>query len=153
MKKKVVIYIPSEGTVDGSLDARRYISRLSAAVDLTTRHYDEATGERAAEQDADSLAVLAGLSTLEPTSGYVEMQLDTVFQPQEMLEKLRAALPKDFPIVVVVDDAYSDYLMSVYLKAGASAVVGTSGDLFGLVTSRLRSLEEVFPYINVFERV
>jgi hypothetical protein len=52
-----------------------------------------------------------------------------------------------------VDDAYSDYVMSSFIRAGASAVVGTSGDLFGAVMSRLRTWQQLFPYLNVFERL
>ena len=83
----------------------------------------------------------------------MEVQLDTLFEAQELLKRLREELPEDFPIVAVVDDAYSDYVMGSYLKAGASAVVGTSGDLFGVVVSRLGGLEQLFPYINAFERL
>ena len=149
---KAILFVPSEEIIDASLDARRYVNRLSRRLELETRRYD--TDENTAVgDDVDSVAVLAGLSGLELESGYIEMELDTVFQPQELLGELRAMLPEDFPIVAVVDDAYSDYLMSVYLKAGASAVVGTSGDLFGLVTSRFKSLEKLFPYVNAVARV
>jgi len=146
---KAILFVPSEETIDASLDARRYVSRLSRRLELETRRYDM-NENTVVGDDMDSVAVLAALSSLELESGYMEMELDTVFRPQELLGKLRGILPADFPIVAIVDDAYSDYLMSVYLKAGASAVVGTSGDLFGLVTSRFKNLDQLFPYINSF---
>ena len=150
--RKAILFAPSREAIDASLDARRYANRLSRRLELAVRPYEVNEGSLAWD-DVDSLSVLAGLSALELESGYMEMELDTVFKPQELLGKLRGVLSADFPVVAIVDDAYSDYLMSVYLKAGASAVVGTSGDLFGLVTSRFKSLDQLFPYINSFPRV
>ena len=150
--RKAILFAPSREAIDASLDARRYVNRLSRRLELAVRPYEVNEGSLAWD-DVDSLSVLAGLSALELESGYMEMELDTVFKPQELLGKLRGVLSADFPVVAIVDDAYSDYLMSVYLKAGASAVVGTSGDLFGLVTSRFKSLDQLFPYINSFPRV
>ena len=57
-----------------------------------------------------SVAVLAGLSELARASGYMEMELDTIFEPQRMLGGLRTALGPDFPVVAIADDAYSDAL-------------------------------------------
>jgi len=151
--KKAILFAPSDQAIDRSLDARKYVSRLSKRLDLETTRYDLVGEMPDIKAGVDSVAVLAGLSSLELESGYMEMELDTIFQPQELLGKLRAALPQDFPIIAIVDDAYSDYLMSAYLRAGASAVVGTSGDLFGLVTSRISRWDQIFPYINVFGRV
>ena len=150
---KAILYTPSDEAIDRSLDARKYVNRLSKRLSLERRRYDTGGEPAAIGPDVDSVAVLAGLSALELESGYVEMELDTVFQPQELLGKLRGTLPKDFLIVAVVDDAYSDYIMSAYLRAGASAVVGTSGDLFGLMAFRVTSWERLFPYINAFGRV
>jgi len=150
--RKAILFTPSQEAIDASLDARRYVSRLSRRLELETRRYDTNENIEVGD-DVDSVAVLAALSSLQLESGYMEMELDTVFRPQELLGKLRGILPADFPIVAIVDDAYSSYLMSVYLKAGASAVVGTNGDLFGLVTSRFKSLDQLFPYINSFPGV
>ncbi len=154
---KVLLFIPSEEAIDRSLDARKCVNRLSRRMDVDRRLYDAAAdavaGSAAFAGEFDSVAVLSGLSALEFESGYMEMALDTIFKPQELLGKLRQELPEDFPVVAIVDDAYSDYIMSPYLKAGASAVVGTNGDLFGLITSRVRSLDQLFPYLNVFRRV
>jgi len=150
---KVVLFIPSEEAIDRSLDARKCVTRLCRRLEVDRRLYDEASESVGLDEEVDSMGVLSGLSALEFDSGYMEMELDTIFKPQELLSKLRQGLPEDFPVVAIVDDAYSDYIMSAYLKAGASAVVGTSGDLFGMVTSRLRSLEQLFPYLNVFRRV
>jgi hypothetical protein len=150
---KVILFIPSEEAIDRSLDARAYVNRLAKRVHLETRRYDASTELGVVAPDVDSVAVLTGLSSLELESGYMEMELETVFRPQELLKKLRPMLPADFPVVAIVDDAYSDYLMVAYLKAGASAVVGTSGDLFGLVTSRINAWERLFPYLNIFRKV
>ena len=150
---KAVLFVPSEEAIDRSLDARRYVKRLAKSLDLTTRYYDPAVQDLSMPQGAHSAVVLTGLSSLELESGYVEMELDTIFKPQEIVGKLRAALPRDFPIVAVVDDAYSDYVMSAFIKAGASAVAGTSGDLFGVVISRLKSWDQLVPYINAFPRL
>jgi len=148
-----ILFIPSEEAIDRSLDARKCVTRLCRRLEVDRRLYDEAAESLGLDEGIDSVGVLSGLSALEFDSGYMEMELDTIFKPQELLSKLRRELPEDFPVVAIVDDAYSDYIMSAYLKAGASAVVGTSGDLFGMVTSRLRSLDRLFPYLNVFRRV
>jgi len=150
--RKAVLFAPSEDTINRSLDARSYVARLKRRLDLETRRYDTSSELSPIGAQAESVAVLAGLSSLELESGYVEMELDTVFRPQELLAKLRGMLPKGFLIVAIVDDAYSDYIMSAYLRAGASAVVGTSGDLFGLIAPRVPSWEQLFPYINAFGR-
>jgi len=148
-----ILFVPSEEAIDRSLDARRYVKRLSKNLDVTARYYDPAQMDLAVPQGAHSVAVLTGLSSLELESGYMEMELDTIFKPQEIVSKLRAALPRNFPIVAIVDDAYSDYVMSAFIKAGASAVVGTCGDLFGVVISRLSDWEQLVPYINAFPRL
>ena len=150
--KKATLFIPSEEAVDRSTGARAYVNRLGKRLDLVRRPYPRSEDEVAVEEDVESVAVLAGLSSLELESGYMEMDLDTIFVPEELVRKLRAALPEAFPIVAVVDDVYSDYLMSAYLKAGASAVVGVGGDLFGVVTWRIADWEQLYPYINVFSR-
>lgn len=150
---EAVLFVPSEEAIDRSLDARRYVKRLAKNLDLTTRYYDPSLQDLSMPQGAHSAAVLTGLSSLELESGYMEMELDTIFKPQEIVGKLRAALPRDFPIVAIVDDAYSDYVMSAFIKAGASAVVGTCGDLFGVVISRLAGWEQLVPYINAFPRL
>ena len=150
---KAILFIPSEEAIDRSLDARKCVTRLCRRFEVDRRLYDEASESLGLDGGVESVGVLSGLSALEFDSGYMEMELDTIFKPQELLGKLRQELPEDFPVVAIVDDAYSDYIMSAYLKAGASAVVGTSGDLFGMVTSRLCSLEQLFPYLNVFRRV
>lgn len=151
---KAILFVPSDEAIDRSLDARSYVTRLRRRIQVETRRYDERGLVALDDVSAGgSVAVLAGLSSLELDSGYVEMELDTIFQPQELLGKLRAALSQDFPIIAIVDDAYSDYVMVAFVKAGASAVVGTSGDLFGVVTSRLRRWDDIFPYINVYPRV
>lgn len=148
---KTILFIPSEEAIDRSLDARQYVRRLSRRLEVDRRPY-EAAEELDVEEGVESVAVLAGLSALELESGYMEMELDTIFRPQELLGKLREALPADFPLLAVVDDAYSEYIMSAYLKAGASAVVGTSGDLFGVVVPRVNDWRRLFPYMNVFPR-
>jgi len=150
--KKAVLFAPSNEAIDRSLDGRAYVARLKRRLELEMRRYDASTDVSPIAPDVESVCILAGLSSLEIESGYVEMELDTVFRPQELLGKLRGVLPKDFLIVAVVDDAYSDYIMSAYLRAGASAVVGTSGDLFGLMAYRVTSWERLFPYINAFGR-
>ena len=150
---KAILFVPSEEAIDRSLDARSYVGRLAKRLDVVTRYYDPSAEDLSVPEGAHSVAVLTGLSSLELESGYMEMDLDTIFKPQEMVGKLRAALPRQFPIVAVVDDAYSDYVMSAFIKAGASAVVGTSGDLFGIVVSRLESWDQVVPYINAFPRL
>jgi hypothetical protein len=150
---KAILYTPSDEAIDRSLDARKYVNRLSKRLSLERRRYDTGAEPAAMGPDVDSVAVLAGLSALELESGYVEMELDTVFRPQELVAKLRSTVGRDFAIVAIVDDAYSDYVMSSFIRAGASAVVGTSGDLFGAVMSRLRTWQQLFPYLNVFERL
>ncbi|MHC4480559.1 MAG: hypothetical protein ACYS1C_06275 [Planctomycetota bacterium] len=151
--QKAVLLIPSEEAVDRSLDARAYIERLSRRLDVTRRHYDALEEQPIEGQALHSVGVLAALSSLELESGYMEMEFDTIFGPQALFEKLRSALAERFPLIAVVDDAYSDYLLSTYLKAGATAVVSTAGVLFGIVTSRMESWEQIFPYINAFTRV
>lgn len=148
---KAIVFVPSEEAIDRSLDARTYLDKLSTKLELEMHYYGEAVPDTEIGEDIDSVAVLAGLSSLELESGYMEMELDTIFKPQELLGELRKALRRDFPIVAVVDDAYSDYMMSSFIRAGASAVVGTSGDLFGAATSRIGSWDQLFPYINVFK--
>ena len=143
---KAILFVPSEEAIDRSLDARSYVGRLAKRLDVVTRYYDPSAEDLSVPEDARSAAVLTGLSSM-------EMDLDTIFKPQEIVRKLRAALPRQFPIVAVVDDAYSDYVMSAFIKAGASAVVGTSGDLFGIVVSRLQGWDQVVPYINAFPRL
>lgn len=150
---EAILFVPSEEAIDRSLDARRYVKRLAKHLDVTTRYYDPAAQDLSMPEGVHSVAILTGLSSLELESGYMEMELDTIFKPQEMVGKLRAALPRDFPIVAIVDDAYSDYVMSAFIKAGASAVVGTSGDLFGVVVSRLGGWEQLVPYMNAFPRL
>ena len=150
---KAVLFAPSDIVINSSLDARKYLDRLSRRLDLERRSYETAAPDLEIGQDVGSVAVLAALSALEQESGYVEMDLDTIFQPAELLRKLRAAVSRDFPIVAIVDDVYSDYIMGSYLRAGASAVVGTNGALFGMFTSRIKSWDQVVPYINAFERV
>jgi len=150
---KTILFVPSEEAIDRSLDARSYVSRLTKRLDVVTRYYDPSAEDLSVPEDAHSVAVLTGLSSLELESGYMEMDLDTIVKPQEMVGKLRATLPRQFPIVAVVDDAYSDYVMSAFIRAGASAVVGTSGDLFGIVVSRLQGWDQVVPYINAFPRL
>jgi hypothetical protein len=144
-----VIFTPEDRYIDRSLDARGYMERLAERVELVIRNYSE--GETWTPDDFDSAAVLVGLSGLELDSGYMEPEIDTIFRPQHLLTVLRGRVPGDFPIVAVVDDAYSDYIMKSCLKAGASAVVGSSGALFGLVKSRLRSWDELLPYMNAFD--
>ena len=148
-----VLFVPSEEAIDRSLDARSYVKRLAKHLDVTTRYYDPSAEDLSMPQGVHSAAVLTGLSSLELESGYMEMELDTIFKPQELVGKLRADVPRDFPIIAIVDDAYSDYVMSAFIKAGASAVVGTSGDLFGVVISRLGSWDQLAPYINAFPRL
>ncbi|KPK62273.1 MAG: hypothetical protein AMK73_06410 [Planctomycetes bacterium SM23_32] len=150
---RAILYTPSDEAVDRSLDARTYVQRLSRRLEVQRRFYDAAAEDLEIPGDVESVAVLSGLSALELASGYMEMELDTIFRPQELLGKLREELAADFVVVAVVDDAYSDYLMSAYLKAGASAVVGTSGDLFGVVVSRVSDWRHLFPYMNVFGKV
>jgi hypothetical protein len=149
---KAILFTPSDEAIDRSLDARQYVRRLSRRLDVERRSYDAADALEI-EEGVESVAVLSGLSALELESGYMEMELDTIFRPQELLGRLREALPADFPLVAIVDDAYSDYIMSAYLKAGASAVVGTSGDLFGVVVARVNDWRRLFAYMNVFPRV
>lgn len=150
---KAILFIPSEEAIDRSLDARSYVNRIEKRLDLQHLSYEAAGEGLELPENIDSVAVLAGLSSLEMASGYMEMDFDTIFRPQELLRGLRARLPRDFPVVAIVDDAYSDYVMSSLIKAGASAVVGTSGDLFGIVNSRMRSWDEIVPYINAFPRL
>lgn len=150
---KAILFIPSEEAIDRSLDARSYVNRLSKRLELEKRSYDASEQVQGVEENVESVAVLSALSALELESGYMEMELDTIFRPQELLGNLRRALGREFPIVAIVDDAYSDYIMSAYVKAGATAVVGTSGDLFGVVLSRMKSWDQLFPYINAFVRL
>jgi hypothetical protein len=150
---KAILFAPSDEVIDSSIGARQYVRRCGRRLELERHGYQDAADDLSAAAEADSVAVLTGLSALELESGYMEMELDTVFEPQELLGKLRDGLPEDFPIVAVVDDAYSDYITASYLKAGASAVVGTSGALFGVVTSRLRTWTDILPYINAYESV
>ncbi len=149
----IILFAPSDELIDSSLGARQYLQRLRKLTALERRPFPEPEDDLPERGDARSVAVLAGLSSLELSSGYMEMEIDTIFEPQELLKRLRAALPGDYPVIAVVDDAYSDYILRSYVKAGASAVVGTSGVLFGLVTSRLCSWDDVTPYINVIRRV
>ncbi len=148
---KAVLYAPDDEVIDSSLDARKYVRRLAGRVAVERRPY--AAAQEGPPEGAESVAVLAGLSALELESGYMEMGLDTVFEPQKLLRQLRDELPDDFPIVAVVDDAYSEYITASYLRAGASAVVGTSGALFGVVTSRLGSWDQILPYVNAYPSV
>lgn len=150
---KAILFIPSEEAIDRSLDARSYVNRLSKRLELDKRSYDASEQVQGVEENVESVAVLSALSALELESGYMEMELDTIFRPQELLGNLRRVLGREFPIVAIVDDAYSDYIMSAYVKAGATAVVGTSGDLFGVVLSRMKSWDQLFPYINAFVRL
>ncbi|MFO8007433.1 MAG: hypothetical protein R6V05_06820 [Candidatus Brocadiia bacterium] len=149
--ESAVLYAPAEDVIDSSLDARKYVRRLARRLDVVRRPY--AAIEDGLPAQAESVAVLAGLSALELESGYMEMELDTIFEPQELLRRIRDAMPDQFPIVAVVDDAYSDYITASYLRAGASAVVGTSGALFGVVTSRLASWDQITPYFNAYRSV
>jgi len=151
--KKAILFAPGDRVIDASLDARRYLDRLSERLELDRRLYRELGDGFSLPDGVSSAAVLAGLSELARASGYMEMELDTIFEPQRMLGGLRAAAGPDFPVVAIVDDAYSDYIMSSYLKAGASAVVGTGGALFGVVTDRIRSWDELLPYINAFSSI
>jgi len=150
---KAILFAPSDDVIDNSVGARQYVRRCDRRLQLERHGYHDATDALQGAARADSVAVLTGLSALELESGYMEMELDTVFEPQELLGKLRGSLPADFPVVAIVDDAYSDYITASYLKAGASAVVGTSGALFGVVTSRLRTWNDILPYINAYESV
>jgi len=150
---RAVLFAPSDAVIDASLGARQYLDRLARAVELETRPYEDAGDAPLPVEALDSVAVLAGLSALELNSGYVEMDLDTVFTPQELLRTLRAAVGPGFALVTIVDDAYSDYVMASYLKAGASAVVGTGGALFGIVTSRIPTWDAIVPYINAFTSI
>jgi len=100
--RKAILFTPSQEAIDASLDARRYVSRLSRRLELETRRYDTNENIEVGD-DVDSVAVLAALSSLQLESGYMEMELDTVFRPQELLGKLRGILPADFPIVAIVD--------------------------------------------------
>lgn len=148
-----ILYTPPDQIIDNSLDARKYIERLEGRVDLDKRPYPESSEELAGPEEADSVAVLGGLSSLELSSGYMEVELDTIFEPADLLRELRDALPVEYPLFAVVDDAYSDYILKSYLRAGASAVLGTSGVLFGVVTARMGSWNDLVPYINVFRSV
>jgi hypothetical protein len=150
---KAILLVPSEEAIDRSLDARAYVTRLSKRLDVARGYYGSSGELPAIGDDVASVGVLSGLSALELESGYVEMELDSIFRPQEMLGTLRKSLGREFPIVAIVDDAYSDYIMSSFIKAGATAVVGTSGDLFGVVLSRMKSWDQVLPYINAFPRL
>ncbi len=146
---KSIVFAPPEETIDNSLDARKYLHRLSERLPIERRDYEEAEA-LTVTADLDSVAVLSALSALELQSGYMEVELDTVFGPEELIRRLREAVGERFPVVAVVDDAYSDYITRSYLKAGASAVVGTSGALFGVVTSRMRGWQQIVPYFNAF---
>ena len=150
---KAVLFIPSEEALDRSLDAQKYVNKLEHQLELERRFYDAPLENGAVEEDVASVAVMAGLSSLELESGYVEMEIDTIFEPQEIVRKLRTILPDNVPIVAIVDDAYSDYMLVTYLKAGASAVVGTSGGLFGMVLSRASERDRIWPYANVLSKL
>ncbi len=150
---KAVLFIPSEEAVDRSLDARKYVNKLERQLELEHRFYDAPLENGAVEEDVASVAVMVGLSSLDPDSGYVEMEVDTILEPQEIVRKLRTILPDNVPVVTIVDDAYSDYMLVTYLKAGAAAVVGTSGDLFGMVLSRMSERDRIWPYANVFAKL
>ena len=149
---RAILYMPSGDEFIGSADLRKYLNRLSRRLQLERREY-RAAEELEIPQDVDSVAVLGGVSGLLLESGYMEMELEQVFRPQELLRRLRGRLPEDFAVVGIVDDTYSDYIMATYLKAGASAVVGTEGQLFGLVRSRIKDWKYITPYINVFQAV
>jgi hypothetical protein len=150
---KAVLFSPPEDAVNSSVGARAYLRRLSGRLDLERRDYRAADEDLVIGSDVQSVAVLSGLSGLVLGSGYMEVELDTVFRPQELLRKVRAGLRPDFPIVAIMDDAYSDYIFATFVRAGATAVVGTSGELFGAVLSRMRDWDQITPYINVFERL
>ncbi len=147
---RIVIFAPSDEAIDASLDARSYLDRLAQRAELDRRGYEKAREDVPGPGDCDAVAVLGGLSSLERESGYMEVELDSVFGPQTLLRELRARLPDELPLVAVVDDAYSDYITASCLKAGASAVIGTSGALFGVVTSRIGRWEQLAPFINVY---
>lgn len=144
------MFAPSDATIDQSLDARKCLGRLARHLTVERRPYPAAEDDLRVEPGFESVAVLAGLSGLALDSGYMEMELDTIFVPQNLLRRLRGVLEADFPLVAIVDDAYSGYITAAYLKAGASAVVGASGALFGVVTSRIGGWEQITPYINAF---
>jgi hypothetical protein len=150
---RLVAFCPPEEAIDSSLDARKFMDKLASRVDLRNVSIDTPPDEIDSLQQAHSVCVVAGLSSLEPESGYMEMGLNGIFEPKDVLSSLREALPERYPLVAIVDDAYSRYLMSAYLRAGASAVVGTNGTLFGLVRSRLHNLRELLPYINAYEEI
>jgi hypothetical protein len=150
---RTLVYGPSDEAIDKSLGAREYLEFLSARMDLERRPYPTRDEPLVIEGEFDSVCVLTGLSSLQKISGYMEMDLDTIFEPRDLLDALRDALPPTYLIVAVVDDSYSQYLMQTYLKAGASAVVGTAGDLFGMVTGRLSDIDLLLPYINAYARV
>jgi len=150
---KALLFAPPDKEVDRSLDARKCIERLKGRFKLDRRGYPGPDQELKVPTDAESVGVLAGLSGLMRQSGYMEMDLDTIFEPEQLLRRLRDELSGQFPIVALVDDAYSDYIMATYLKAGASAVVGANGSLFGIVTARIRAWDEIVPYINAFPSV
>jgi len=150
---RALVFGPSKEAIDSSLEARKYVRRLSRKLQIEHLDYEVDLGGVPIGDEVHSVAVLAGLSGLMLESGYMETELDTVFEPQELLKKLRARLPRDFPILAIVDDVYSDYIMATYIRAGASAVVGTGGQLFGVVQSRLRSWDDLEPYINQFRSV
>lgn len=151
--KKTLLLVPSKEAVDRSVDARYYVDRLGKRLQVEYCTYQSALEGFTAPDDAESVALVVGLVSLELDSGYMETELDSIFQPQELLTKLRAGVAPDFPLIAIVDDAYSGYMLSALLKAGASAVVGTSGELFGIVLSRLTSWEQVYPYMNVFPSI
>lgn len=148
---RAIVFSPSQEAIDRSLEARAYVNRLSKRIHVEHRDYGSAVDEGIIGGDVRSVAVLAGLSGLRLQSGYMEMEFDAIFKPREILEELRVVLPGDFPLVSIVDDVYSDYLMATYLRAGASVVVGTGGQLFGIVMSRVRGWDDIGPYINRFE--
>jgi hypothetical protein len=151
--KKVTLFIPSEEAVDRSFGARQYARRLAKRVELDRRYYKDAIRNPEIAADADAAGLFAGLASLDVDSGYMETDLDEIFRPQELITKLRAKLGPSFPIVAVVDDTHSDYIMSVYLKAGATAVCGVQGDLFGIVLSRMGDWSDIYPFLNVFARI
>jgi hypothetical protein len=151
--KKTILLVPSPEAVDRSVDARYYVDRLRKRLEVEYCTYQSATEGFEVPDDADSVGLMVGLISLELDSGYMETELEHIFRPQELLAQLRSGVADDYPLVAIVDDAYSDYMLSALLKAGASAVVGTSGELFGIVLSRLTSWEQVYPYMNVFPSI
>jgi len=77
---RAILYTPSDEAVDRSLDARTYVQRLSRRLEVQRRFYDAAAEDLEIPGDVESVAVLSGLSALELASGYMEMELDTIFR-------------------------------------------------------------------------